>query len=63
MKCKCGFKFSGPGEYRNCQAFVNENGKSGIICPDCRTAYVEGSEVELKGSDNIASPNSKEEKK
>ena len=42
MKCKCGFKFAGPGEFRNCNAFVTDKGESGIICPDCGTAYVNG---------------------
>ena len=38
--CKCGFEFSGPGEFRNCNAFVTSDGQSGIICPKCETAYV-----------------------
>lgn len=45
MKCKCGFKFAGPGEYRNCEAFIDSNGESGIICPKCNTSYVNGKEV------------------
>jgi len=48
MKCKCGFKFSGPGEYRNCQGFITTEGKSGIICPDCGTMYIKGKEVFVK---------------
>ena len=48
MKCKCGFKFAGPGEYRNCEAFIDENGNGGVICPKCGTAYVNGKEVILK---------------
>lgn len=47
MECKCGFKFSGPGEYRNCQAFIVD-GKSGIVCPDCGKKYIDGNEVEIK---------------
>ena len=47
MKCKCGFKFAGPGEFRNCDAFIDENNQGGIICPKCKTAYVNGKEVEL----------------
>lgn len=43
MKCKCGFKFSGPGEFRNCEAFTI-NGRSGVICPECETNYVDGVE-------------------
>lgn len=40
MKCECGFQFAGPGEYRNCEAFTDGMGDSGVICPECRTAYV-----------------------
>lgn len=42
MNCACGFKFSGPGEYRNCEAFVTSDGQSGIICPNCGNCYVNG---------------------
>ena len=49
MKCECGFKFSGPGEFRNCEAFVTDKG-SGVICPDCGTSYVDEKKVE-KGND------------
>ena len=48
MKCKCGFKFSGAGEFRNFYAFVTKDGKSGVICPKCKKAYVDGQEVQLK---------------
>lgn len=34
MTCKCGFKFSGPGEFRNCESFVAADGRSGVICPN-----------------------------
>ena len=47
MKCKCGFQFSGAGEFRNCGAFVTKEGKGGVICPKCNTAYVDGRIVEL----------------
>ncbi len=47
MNCKCGFKFAGPGEFRNCDAFITDKGKSGIICPKCNTAYVDGYEINL----------------
>ncbi len=40
MNCECGFKFSGPGEFRNCGAFITEKGHSGIICPECGKRYV-----------------------
>ncbi len=39
MDCKCGFKFAGPGEFRNCEAFTL-NGESGVTCPDCGTKYL-----------------------
>ena len=47
-KCKCGFQFSGPGEFRNCEAFVNAEGRGGIICPECHQAYIDGELVTLK---------------
>ena len=45
FKCKCNFKFSGPGEFRNCEAFITDKGQSGIICPKCQTKYVNGTSV------------------
>ena len=48
MKCKCGFKFAGAGEYRNCQAFINEKGQGGVVCPKCGTAYIGNQEVKIK---------------
>lgn len=48
MKCKCGFRFVGPGEFRNCGAFVTDSGGSGIVCPRCGVAYVDGAEVSLE---------------
>lgn len=48
MKCKCGFNFAGPGEYRNCEAFITARGRSGIICPECGRAYVDGRETWIK---------------
>lgn len=39
MNCKCGFKFSGPGEFRNSEAFILD-GNGGVICPKCGQAYV-----------------------
>ena len=47
MKCECGSKFAGPGEFRNCEAFVTSTGHSGIICPDCGTSYVGGQKMGL----------------
>jgi hypothetical protein len=40
MICECGFKFSGAGEFRNCNAFIDQDGNSGIVCPTCRNRYV-----------------------
>ena len=47
MKCSCGFRFAGPGEFRYCEAFVTAKGKSGIICPICGRAYIDGREVQM----------------
>jgi len=48
MECKCGFKFAGPGEFRNCEAFIDEHGRGGVTCPECNTSYVNGHEVRLE---------------
>jgi len=40
MKCECGFRFSGVGEFRNCPAFITNKGESGVICPDCGRKYI-----------------------
>lgn len=40
MECECGFKFSVPGEFRNCEAFISSEGKSGVICPKCGKKYI-----------------------
>ena len=53
MKCKCGFKFSEPGEFRNCDAFITKDGKGGIICPKCNRAYVDWIEVKLESKDEF----------
>lgn len=50
MLCDCGFKFSGPGEFRNCEAFITAEGHSGVICPGCGQAYVGGIPVNLEES-------------
>ena len=50
MKCKCGFKFAGAGEFRNCDAFITNKGESGIICPQCHTKYVNGKEVKIENN-------------
>ena len=47
MECKCGFKFAGAGEYRNCEAFIL-HGKGGVICPKCNTYYLDGVEIIIK---------------
>lgn len=48
MKCYCGFKFAGPGEFRNCEAFITKDGQGGIICPKCGKCYVNGKEVKFE---------------
>ena len=48
MKCKCGFEFSGPGEFRNCEAFITSNGEGGIVCPNCGQCYVNGVPVVIE---------------
>ena len=40
MECSCGFKFAGPGEFRNCNAFITDKGESGVQCPDCKKTYI-----------------------
>lgn len=40
MKCDCGFEFAGPGQFRNCNAFVTSEGHSGVICPKCDQHWV-----------------------
>ena len=52
MKCECGFEFAGPGEFRNCEAFVTDEGESGAVCPDCGKAYVNGYKVLLEVLDD-----------
>ena len=47
MKCKCGFKFSEAGAFRNCEAFITGTGKSGVTCPKCGKHYVDGEEVKI----------------
>jgi len=42
MTCKCGFRFAGPGEFRNCDAYVNNAGDGCVICPKCGAHYVMG---------------------
>lgn len=51
-KCKCGFKFAGAGEFRNCEAFITTDGKSGVTCPKCDRKYVDGQEIVLKKEKN-----------
>jgi len=48
FKCICGFEFAGPGEIRNCEAFVTAKGEGGIICPECKQAYVNRLPVTLE---------------
>lgn len=39
-ECECGFVFSGPGQYRNSEAFVTDAGAGGVVCPKCNTHYL-----------------------
>ena len=39
MKCKCGFEFAGPGEFRNCETYMDENGVWWVVCPECGAEY------------------------
>lgn len=52
MKCVCGFKFAGPGEFRNCVVFVTVEGKSGVVCPKCKRTFVDGVEVTVESKEN-----------
>ena len=52
IECKCGFKFSGPGEFRNCEAFIITGGYSGITCPKCETHYIDGVEYLFADDEN-----------
>jgi len=47
LVCDCGFKFAGPGEYRNCESFITDKGLSGVICPECDQAYIDGVKVDI----------------
>ena len=40
QECACGFKFAGPGEFRNCECYLRSDGKWVNICPKCKTEYV-----------------------
>lgn len=40
LLCKCGFKFAGPGEFRNSNAFITKDGESGVVCPKCSQEYI-----------------------
>jgi len=40
LECVCKFVFAGPGEFRNCNAFIDDEGDSGVICPKCGREYV-----------------------
>ena len=46
MNCKCGFKFAGPGEFRNCEAFII-NGQGGVTCPTCGKHWLNGTEIKF----------------
>lgn len=57
MECECGFRFAGPGEIRNCEAFITASGDSGVICPECGAAYLmdgRGGRVESEQEETAA---------
>jgi len=37
--CECGFKFAGPGEFRNCEAYLDDDNQWWVICPKCGQIY------------------------
>jgi len=37
--CECGFEFSGPGEFRNCEAYLDNKNQWWIVCPKCKKRY------------------------
>jgi len=39
IKCQCGFVFAGPGEFRNCQAYMDDKGQWWLVCPKCGKEY------------------------
>jgi len=39
-KCTCGFEFSGPGEFRNCEIYVDKDGNTIAVCPKCEEKYI-----------------------
>lgn len=39
MKCECGFKFAGPGEFRNCDSYMDKDGQWWNVCPKCKKEY------------------------
>ncbi len=43
MKCKCGFKFAGPGEFKNHQSILTLKGWADI-CPECGATYLHSGE-------------------
>jgi len=39
MKCECGFIFSGPGEYRDYELYIDKYNRWWAICPKCGKEY------------------------
>jgi len=37
--CVCGFVFSGPGEYRNCETYMGLEKVWWLVCPKCNRVY------------------------
>ena len=56
-KCECGFEFAGPGEFRNCEAFVTKEGQGGVIDMERKKeapGSVQGAGGERDKSDELA---------
>lgn len=41
IKCMCGFKFSKPGEFRNCKVYLNKDNKWVSVCPKCGKEWID----------------------
>lgn len=39
MNCSCGFKFSEPNEFRNCECHLTAEGQWIYVCPTCKKEY------------------------
>ncbi len=37
--CACGFRFAGPGQFRNCTAYQDRSMQWWVVCPECKLEY------------------------